>query len=374
MLKSGCLSMIEHTKMGDMGNESDKAPDAIAEFQERRRAFDRLCNQLWNPNGKPYEVFIRCACPACGYPTIGERSRYDMCYLCMWEDDGQDDDSADEVWGGPNGDYSLTEARQNFSRFDSMYRPDDISGSEWANKDLAAKNKIRKMYDSLPTISDSKKLAEQILAVKRLEGSPTTLEEYLSRKPLRYDQRKGVVLDDWWLAHPVWEGTPYQYGRVTRDSALRYSLQRLSRMEDHCKRLRGKIPGFNRCPCAACGFPTVRIGDPRCLLCDWQQNVSASDTSGSAEKPLHIEYTLTEARINFEKYLTTYCPEDEPKFSRSQKNLLKKCLLIRAYLELSAGSFQVENLVSRILDLEKQILAEREGKDCHRNDSYPPKG
>lgn len=53
MLKSGCLSMIEHTKMGDMGNESDKAPDAIAEFQERRRAFDRLCNQLWNPKGNP---------------------------------------------------------------------------------------------------------------------------------------------------------------------------------------------------------------------------------------------------------------------------------------------------------------------------------
>ena len=158
-----------------MGDATDKDFKAIKEFHERRHAFDRLCNQLWNPNGKPCEVFNRCACPACGYPTIGERSRYDMCHLCKWEDDGQDDDSADEVWGGPNGDYSLKEARLNFFRFGSMYRPDDISGSEWANKDFALKNKIRKLYDSLLAVSDSKKRTEQIASVKRLEGAATIL-------------------------------------------------------------------------------------------------------------------------------------------------------------------------------------------------------
>ena len=344
--------MIEDTQRADM--------HAIAEFQERRHAFDRLCNQLWNPNGEPYEVFNRCACPACGYPTIGERSRYDMCLLCKWEDDGQDDDSADEIWGGPNGDYSLTDARLNFSRFGSMYPPDDISGSEWANKDVEEKNRLRKLYDSLLIISDRKKLAEQILAVKRLEGSPTTLEEYLSRKPLRYDQRKGVFLDDWWLAHPVWEGTLYGYGRVTRESAVRYSLQRLSRMEDLCERLRGKVPAFDRCPCPACGLPTAPTGDQRCLLCGWPDNRSELDVSGSEDKPSQLDYSLTEARINFEKYLTMYCPEDEPNFSRSQTGLLKKCLLIRAYLDLSAGSFQLENQIREILDLEKEVLNERE--------------
>lgn len=333
---------------------------AIAEFQERRHAFDRLCNKLWNPNGEPYEVFNRCACPACGYPTIGERSRYDMCLLCKWEDDGQDDDSADEVWGGPNGDYSLTDARLNFSRFGSMYPPDDISGSEWANKDVEKKNRLRILYDSLLIISDSKKLAEQILAVKRFEGSPTTLEEYLSRKPLRYDERKGVFLDDWWLAHPVWEGTLYGYGRVTRESAVTYSLQRLSRMEDLCERLRGKTPVFDRYPCLACGFPTAPTGDQRCLLCDWRQKPSTSGAEGSTE-PSHIDYSLNEARINFEKYLTTYCPGDEPNFSRSQTNLLKKCLLIRAYLVLSMDSFQLDNQIREILALEKQVLTEREG-------------
>ena len=37
--------------------------------------------------------------------------------ICTWEDDGQDDDTADEVWGGPNGDFSLTQFRFEFNRF-----------------------------------------------------------------------------------------------------------------------------------------------------------------------------------------------------------------------------------------------------------------
>lgn len=40
-----------------------------------------------------------------------------VCHVCFWEDDGQDDPSADEVWGGPNGDLSLTQARANFTKF-----------------------------------------------------------------------------------------------------------------------------------------------------------------------------------------------------------------------------------------------------------------
>ena len=40
---------------------------------------------------------------------------YEICPVCFWEDDGQDDESAAHVWGGPNGGLSLTEARQNYS-------------------------------------------------------------------------------------------------------------------------------------------------------------------------------------------------------------------------------------------------------------------
>lgn len=53
-------------------------------------------------------------CPCCGFRTISELGVFEMCPVCWWEDDGQDNTSADEVWGGPNGSASLTEARASF--------------------------------------------------------------------------------------------------------------------------------------------------------------------------------------------------------------------------------------------------------------------
>jgi hypothetical protein len=61
----------------------------------------------------------RVPCPCCGYDTLTERGQYDICYVCWWEDDGQDDEHADDVWGGPNGSHSLTQARANFLRHGS---------------------------------------------------------------------------------------------------------------------------------------------------------------------------------------------------------------------------------------------------------------
>ena len=52
-------------------------------------------------------------CPGCGYPTLHERGAYEICDICNWEDDYQDDKEADEIWGGPNSDLSLTENRIN---------------------------------------------------------------------------------------------------------------------------------------------------------------------------------------------------------------------------------------------------------------------
>ncbi|MGJ4859446.1 CPCC family cysteine-rich protein [Labrys sp. KB_33_2] len=55
-------------------------------------------------------------CPCCRYRTPGERGGYEVCPVCHWEDDGQDDHDADEVRGGPNGSLSLTQARRNFEQ------------------------------------------------------------------------------------------------------------------------------------------------------------------------------------------------------------------------------------------------------------------
>jgi hypothetical protein len=64
-------------------------------------------------------------CPCCYLPTLKSRQDFNICILCDWEDDGQDDHNADKVLGGPNRDYSLTEARQNFQQYFTMYRPAD---------------------------------------------------------------------------------------------------------------------------------------------------------------------------------------------------------------------------------------------------------
>ncbi|HEY3834877.1 MAG TPA: CPCC family cysteine-rich protein [Acidimicrobiia bacterium] len=44
---------------------------------------------------------------------------FDICSVCFWHDDGQDDPHADEVWEGPNDDLSLTQARENYRRIGS---------------------------------------------------------------------------------------------------------------------------------------------------------------------------------------------------------------------------------------------------------------
>jgi len=62
------------------------------------------------PEAGPY------GCPCCRHLTLPERGGYDICPVCFWEDDGQDDADADVVRGGPNGRLSLIEARKNYLR------------------------------------------------------------------------------------------------------------------------------------------------------------------------------------------------------------------------------------------------------------------
>jgi hypothetical protein len=63
---------------------------------------------------KPAEQKKSYRCPCCRYKTLYERAGYEICKVCFWEDDGQDDHDADDVRGGPNGVLSLERARINF--------------------------------------------------------------------------------------------------------------------------------------------------------------------------------------------------------------------------------------------------------------------
>lgn len=53
-------------------------------------------------------------CPCCGYKTLGERGGYEICPVCFWEDDGQDeDDAGTNRFFGPNH-MSLAQAREHY--------------------------------------------------------------------------------------------------------------------------------------------------------------------------------------------------------------------------------------------------------------------
>lgn len=60
------------------------------------------------------------ACPCCGYVTLAERGGDEICPVCFWEDDGQDDHDAEVVRGGPNYTLSLTAARENYRRIGAV--------------------------------------------------------------------------------------------------------------------------------------------------------------------------------------------------------------------------------------------------------------
>lgn len=82
------------------------------EIVRRRRAwFEAYVSQrnvFAGPGGGPY------SCPCCGHLTLSERGGYEMCSMCGWEDDGQDDHDSHVVRGGPNGPLSLDDARAEY--------------------------------------------------------------------------------------------------------------------------------------------------------------------------------------------------------------------------------------------------------------------
>ncbi len=88
------------------------------------------------------------SCPACGFPTLEERGTFDICVVCWWEDDNPDMTLLTEVtWGvgGPNGRYSINEARRNFRSHGHMY--DKGEGIDVVEKPDAARQALMRYVD-----------------------------------------------------------------------------------------------------------------------------------------------------------------------------------------------------------------------------------
>lgn len=120
---------------------------------------------------------------------LSERGGYEICRLCNWEDDGQDDPHADEVWGGPNGGYSLTQARLNFRQHLVMYDPlqsDTRIGGRDSRVELDAKRQIVAAFDAMRQAADGSSDAGLWAAVKAGEA---ILEAELHRKVREHETR-----------------------------------------------------------------------------------------------------------------------------------------------------------------------------------------
>lgn len=109
------MKAVENLKVADFKRQKNKLPkrfdsskinsedkQILIDFARRREIF----NEYIKKNN--LNLFT---CPSCGYPTLTERNYYEICSICHWEDDGQDEERANEIWGGPNGTFSLTENR-----------------------------------------------------------------------------------------------------------------------------------------------------------------------------------------------------------------------------------------------------------------------
>ena len=57
---------------------------------------------------------VRYRCTCCGARTLSSPASMELCPVCWWEDDGQEDDDASEVRLTVNGNLSLNDAREHF--------------------------------------------------------------------------------------------------------------------------------------------------------------------------------------------------------------------------------------------------------------------
>jgi hypothetical protein len=140
----------------------------LAAFFERRHAFERCLADAdvkmhLSAHVSQGGSAAFATCPCCGYPTLRERGHFEICEICHWEDDGQDDpdfaprpdvSSPDVITGGPNSYYSLTEARLNFELHQQMYRAADKQAFEGTNEDRDLRISFIDVFDKLlPIVS-----------------------------------------------------------------------------------------------------------------------------------------------------------------------------------------------------------------------------
>lgn len=133
----------------------------------------------------------RHTCPCCGYPTLMRRGQYDGCDVCGWEDDGQDDHDADEVYGA-NGVLSLTTARTNFQKYlYKNYPEENIDVCSAATKvELNARMDMIVTYEEMLRTKDDGTDNELWNVIKQSREKLTAALLYRALRSYGYDAAK----------------------------------------------------------------------------------------------------------------------------------------------------------------------------------------
>src|SRR5712691_9514147 len=98
-----------------MADDDNPSPEVI---EARRHWFEEYCRKLDKSSvRRGPEPGRRFACPCCRCLTLEQRGAFEICPICFWEADGQDDHDAADILGGPNGPLSLEQARRNYAAF-----------------------------------------------------------------------------------------------------------------------------------------------------------------------------------------------------------------------------------------------------------------
>ncbi len=141
--------------------------------------------EILRPVSSPWTECV--TCPCCRYPTLTERGAYEICCLCNWEDDGQADADADDVRGGPNRSYSLTEARENFRRYWVMYSPnrDTRIGGGDSDAAVAAKQRLAHAFDAMKDAGD----AEVVRLGEVVREARAVLDHELEERVREYEAK-----------------------------------------------------------------------------------------------------------------------------------------------------------------------------------------
>jgi hypothetical protein len=131
----------------------------MTKLTERREYFNRHLPKLEGADRRNDIKGLGNTCPSCGYPTLDERNAWEICSICFWEDDGQDDKDADKVFGGPNSDYSLTKHRNEWdSNLDEIKKSNSETGKYLRRIDelivLDNKSDIPEILELVKNISD----------------------------------------------------------------------------------------------------------------------------------------------------------------------------------------------------------------------------